>query len=403
MVMLLLRLLLLLSAGYPLYQDEQDRFVCNTIQPGCSNVCYDLFSPLSLFRFWLVQLVTLCLPYLLFVIFVVHKVSQGLTFEPRGNTRPLHNRQQSSFRSTVEGTLSEVQMQRGGGRTPIFTGVYILQLLARTILEVGFGVAQYYLFGFYVPRRFLCQQNPCTTQVDCYVSRPTEKTVMLTFMLAGGALSLLLNMADLLCTIKRSVRPKMKRKLLVQRTYEEEEFYLSEGGGHIVPDPTPQDQEAEHAGGFRKRGASKGSVVGALGRLPLHRSLASLSAPGPLGTSSPVEGDHGGSPAQDEGPEEGRGSKLALCPLEPPGTPKSIRVSKRGRLKPPPPPPRRDLTQTGAGAVATPRGSVGDVSAATAVCARRVGQYTLMKVTNEGAELQVIDSHQGQEKRSEWV
>ncbi|GLD55007.1 gap junction delta-4 protein, partial [Lates japonicus] len=80
-VMIFLRILILLFAGYPLYQDEQERFVCNTIQPGCANVCYDLFSPISLFRFWLVQLITLCLPYIIFIIYVVHKVSNSLTVD----------------------------------------------------------------------------------------------------------------------------------------------------------------------------------------------------------------------------------------------------------------------------------------------------------------------------------
>ncbi|TRY58479.1 hypothetical protein DNTS_004897 [Danionella cerebrum] len=75
LVVVFLRIPVLLFAGYPLYQDEQERFVCNTIQPGCANVCYDIFAPLSLFRFWLVQLTTLCLPLVMFVIYVIHKVS----------------------------------------------------------------------------------------------------------------------------------------------------------------------------------------------------------------------------------------------------------------------------------------------------------------------------------------
>ncbi|KAK1338638.1 hypothetical protein QTO34_019292 [Cnephaeus nilssonii] len=45
--MILLRMVVIIVAGSPVYQDEQERFVCNTLQPGCANVCYDVFSPVS--------------------------------------------------------------------------------------------------------------------------------------------------------------------------------------------------------------------------------------------------------------------------------------------------------------------------------------------------------------------
>uniref|UniRef100_A0A673ISC0 Gap junction protein n=1 Tax=Sinocyclocheilus rhinocerous TaxID=307959 RepID=A0A673ISC0_9TELE len=192
-----LRILVLLFAGYPLFQDEQERFVCNTIQPGCANVCYDMFAPLSLGRFWLVQLTTLCLPYAMFVIYTVVKAEKG--------------------------------------RVQCFTGAYILHLLLRILVEAGFGVAHYYLFGFHIPKRFMCQQPPCTTMVDCYISRPTEKTIMLNFMLGAAALSLLLNVCDLICAVKRSMRQKSKGEMLVERMYAEEQYYLSGNGNQGMP------------------------------------------------------------------------------------------------------------------------------------------------------------------------
>ncbi|XP_071378316.1 gap junction delta-4 protein [Centroberyx affinis] len=389
-VMIFLRILILLFAGYPLYQDEQERFVCNTIQPGCANVCYDLFAPVSLFRFWLVQLVTVSLPYIIFVIFVVHKVSNGLTVDPDASghikASVLYKIHQESFRKT---SINKMALEAQS-----FTGAYILHLVFRILLEAGFGAAHYYLFGFYIPRRFLCQHPPCTTQVDCYISRPTEKTVMLNFMLGAGALSLFLNALDFICAIKRSVRQKSKRKMMVQKMYEEERYYLSAGGANRGIDPNVplvhQDLEVEagHTGSFRKRRCSKGSSGGVESSLP--RSPVPL-APGPLGSNT--NGNNGYSAAQEETPEAD-GSEVALCPPEPMGTPRSIRVSKRSRLKPPPP-PRRDLGLPPGASV----GPVADVSTAT-VCTRRVGQYTLVELTS-GAELQTND--EGQEKRSEWV
>ncbi|XP_068438410.1 gap junction delta-4 protein [Clinocottus analis] len=394
-VMFFLRILILLLAGYPLYQDEQERFVCNTIQPGCANVCYDLFSPISLFRFWLVQLVTLCLPYVVFIIYVVHKVSTGFTVDmnPVGHTKtlPLLKIHQEPFSKTSVNKMADQGLVR------CFTGAYILHLLVRTLLEAGFGAAHYYLFGFYIPRRFLCQHPPCTTQVDCYISRPTEKTVMLNFMLGGAALSLFLNVLDFICAIKRSVRQKSKTKIMVlEKTCEEEQCFLSGSGASRGIDsndsPVKQEQEAEagHTGSFRKRRGSKGSC-GGLALSPEPPCLQRSSLPRSPGNQSyNTNGNNDYSVSQEEALER-NGSEVALCTPEPLGTPRSIRVSKRSRLKPPPP-PRRDLVSS----TREPAGPFGDVS--TAICARRVGQYTLVEL-GSGAELQTND----EEKRSEWV
>ncbi|XP_068160475.1 gap junction delta-4 protein [Antennarius striatus] len=385
-VMIFLRILILLFAGYPLFQDEQERFVCNTIQPGCANVCYDLFSPISLFRFWLVQLTTLCLPYIIFIIYVIHKISNGFTVDPNF---PGQVKASSLVKSPLEqfNKMSVNKRLERIGWAQCFTGVYFLHLVFRTFLEAGFGAAHYYLFGFYIPRRFLCQQPPCTTQVDCYISRPTEKTMMLNFMLGVAALSLFLNVLDFICTIKQSVIQKSRMKTLIEKIYEEQQCFLSEEGasGAIEPNASvTKDLEREDGqrGSFRKRQGSKGSSE--------HSTLP--SSLGPQGCNT--NGNNGYSISQEEAPER-NGSEVALYPPELAGTPRSIRVSKRSGLKPPPP-PRRDLRSTLSGSAR----SIGDVSVATAVCNKREGQYTLVEL-GTNAVLQTNDD--GQEKKSEWV
>ncbi|XP_035512337.1 gap junction delta-4 protein [Morone saxatilis] len=393
-VMIFLRILILLFAGYPLYEDEQERFVCNTIQPGCANVCYDVFSPLSLFRFWLVQLITLCLPYIIFIIYVVHKVSNGLTVDlnSSGHVKalPLFKIHQKPFNKT---SVNKMTLVAERGLAQCFTGAYIFHLMFRTLLEAGFGAAHYYLFGFYIPRRFLCQHPPCTTQVDCYISRPTEKTVMLNFMLTVAALSLFLNVLDFFCAIKRSVMQKSKRKMMVEKIYEEEQCFLSAGGASRATDLIAQQDlevEAGQTGSFRKRRGSKGSCGG--GVLALGPDPSLPCSPGPPGCNT--NGNNGYYVSQEEASER-NGSDVALCPPEPIGTPRSIRVSKRSRLKPPPP-PRRNLGSSPGGSA----GPIGDVSTATAICTRRLSQYTLVEL-GSNAELQTTDD--GQEKRAEWV
>ncbi|KAF7656663.1 hypothetical protein LDENG_00038130 [Lucifuga dentata] len=385
-VMIFLRILILLFAGFPLYQDEQERFVCNTIQPGCANVCYDLFSPVSLFRFWLVQLITLCLPLVIFIIYVVHKVCNSLAvdLDSVGNVKakmPHKIRHEVFTKTPAANNAPPLAAERGWAWC--FTGAYIIHLMFRILLEVGFGAAHYYLFGFYIPRRFLCQHPPCTTQVDCYISRPTEKTVLLVFMLGMGALSLFLNVLDFICAVKRSVRQKSRRKMMLEKMYEEERYYPESRGTEANISPARRDAEVEagNAGSFRKRQGSKGSS--GEGTSALGQECSFL----PVSPGSNTNGNNGYSASQEEMPERA-GSEVALCPTEPTGTPRSIRVSKRSRLKPPPPPRRDNGLPPG-----NSLGPVGDVSTATAVCSRRMGQYTLVELTSEEQE----------EKRSEWV
>lgn len=326
-------------------------------------------------------------------------MANGLTVDlnSSGHVRdmPLLKTHQEPFSKTNGNEMPQVP-ERSLARH--FTGAYILHLMLRTLLEAGFGAAHYYLFGLYVPRRFLCQHPPCTTQVDCYISRPTEKTLMLNFMLGVAALSLFLNVLDFICAIKRSVRQKSKKKMSLEKLYEEEQGFLSCGGASKGKDKHAslalQDLEGEagQSGGFRKRRGSGGGML-ALSQDPSCLEHSSLPlAPGPPGCNT--NGNNGYSVCPEEALER-NGSEAALCPPEPMGTPRSIRVSKRNRLKPPPP-PRRDLGLPPAASA----GTTGEVSTAAATSIRRVGQYTLVEL-GSGAELQANDD--GQDKRSEWV
>lgn len=54
-VLIIFRIVLTAVGGETIYYDEQSKFICNTQQPGCENVCYDAFAPLSHVRFWIFQ------------------------------------------------------------------------------------------------------------------------------------------------------------------------------------------------------------------------------------------------------------------------------------------------------------------------------------------------------------
>lgn len=75
--------------------------------------------------------------------------------------------------------------------------VYVAQLVARAAFEVAFLVGQYLLYGFEVRPFFPCSRQPCPHVVDCFVSRPTEKTIFLLVMYVVSCLCLLLNLCEM--------------------------------------------------------------------------------------------------------------------------------------------------------------------------------------------------------------
>ncbi|XP_054847894.1 gap junction delta-4 protein-like [Eublepharis macularius] len=223
----LLRLLVIFFAAYPLYQDEQQRFICNTLQPGCANVCYDLFAPVSHFRFWLVQTASVLLPYTMFCVYVFHNVARQLV-----KARSLPYRRYKEIKATSGHKISKKSSKSAaGGRVaseankmdiPDFSQAYTVQLLLRMLLEACFGAGHYYLFGFFVPRRFACYQFPCANYVECFVSRPTEKSIMMFFVWGLSGFSFLLSLIDLTFAFRSNIVRNYRNKLLLERLGSEE-------------------------------------------------------------------------------------------------------------------------------------------------------------------------------------
>ncbi|MBN3285959.1 CXD4 protein, partial [Polyodon spathula] len=386
--MIMLRILILLFAGYPLYHDEQERFICNTIQPGCANVCYDVFAPVSHFRFWLVQIVILCLPHVIFIVYVIHKVSTGLSLEnnlsSKLKTLSLHKIHQETVRKA---SLTKTALEVERGKIPSFPGAYVFQLLLRILFEAGFGAGQYYLFGFFIPKRYLCYESPCTSMVDCYISRPTEKTMLINFMFGVSAFSLLLNIADLICVIKRSMRQSRKNKLLMERMYEEEQYYLTPPNRNV-------DSQLEMTEGYtapnalnKRRGSDLSADCAA--SIQLDEGVKNLPEHSEVLSSHVANANHNNACTQaQEEPLEPEGSKTAICLTESklaPGMPG--RYSRHGRLRPQPSRLRENV-------------QAGEADSTSTVHTRRTGRYTLVEMSSSGGQSSCSEVR---EKRSEWV
>lgn len=252
MLVVLLRMAVVVLAGYPLYQDEQERFVCNTLQPGCSNVCYDLFSPISHFRFWFIQTVSILLPYAAFSVYVLHKVAtyivrkHCLVHGCRGN-KGLSNPKdlKECCRSDLVNRL-DCDVDNLGVLN--FSGAYAVHLFFRTLIEAAFAAAQYFLFGFFVPERFSCYHSPCTSTVDCYISRPTEKSIMMVFIWSVTSLSFLLSLADLVYALRQMTARSQRNKQLAN-SHRENEGLLNIPPAQSGSSSSPQNQDCQALNG----------------------------------------------------------------------------------------------------------------------------------------------------------
>ncbi|XP_028659720.1 gap junction protein gamma 2 [Erpetoichthys calabaricus] len=226
-VLIIFRIVLTAVGGESIYSDEQTKFICNSKQPGCDNVCYDAFAPLSHVRFWVFQIIMISTPSIMYLGYAIHKISRS-SEEERTKFKNCNKKQHSSqWRNThnldellveeeepmiYEDTLdvqdakqeSKVQIkeqQKHDGRRRIMQEglmrIYVIQLLARAIFELGFLGGQYLLYGFRVSTSYVCSKTPCPHQVDCFVSRPTEKTIFLLIMYVVSCLCLLLNICEM--------------------------------------------------------------------------------------------------------------------------------------------------------------------------------------------------------------
>ncbi|KAG7277044.1 hypothetical protein CRUP_025454 [Coryphaenoides rupestris] len=72
-VVVIFRILIVAIVGETVYEDEQTMFICNTLQPGCNQACYDKAFPISHIRYWVFQIILVCTPSLCFITYSVHQ------------------------------------------------------------------------------------------------------------------------------------------------------------------------------------------------------------------------------------------------------------------------------------------------------------------------------------------
>ncbi|XP_059898345.1 gap junction protein alpha 10 b [Gadus macrocephalus] len=204
-ILFIFRMLVLGVATEDVWDDEQSEFVCNTEQPGCKNVCYDQAFPISLIRYWVLQIIFVSSPSLVYMGHALyrlraldkerHRKKAWLKAELDGG-EPL----QEDQHRRMERELRRLDEHRKVRKAPLrgaLLRTYVFHILTRSVVEVGFIVGQCALYGIGLAPLYKCERDPCPNSVDCFVSRPTEKNIFLVFMLVIAGVSLFLNLLEI--------------------------------------------------------------------------------------------------------------------------------------------------------------------------------------------------------------
>ncbi|KAM9838599.1 gap junction beta-4 protein-like [Aulostomus maculatus] len=180
-IVFIFRLLVFLVACEKVWGDEQKDFACNTPQPGCHNVCYDHYFPISYTRLWALQLIFVTCPSFLVTLHVAYREERERKHRLRygKDCAPLYD---------------NTGKKRGG-----LWWTYFLSLLFKIIVDSVFVFLLFYIYeATFFPSLVKCSEAPCPNLVDCYIARPTEKKLFTIFMVVTSFVCIFLTLCEIL-------------------------------------------------------------------------------------------------------------------------------------------------------------------------------------------------------------
>ncbi|KAM9340146.1 gap junction alpha-4 protein [Symphorus nematophorus] len=250
-VLFLFRILVLGTAAESAWDDEQADFVCNTLQPGCTAVCYDRAFPISHFRYFVLQVIFVSTPTIFYFGYVAIRFGKK---EEVNDEKQAEEGDGGSKRGEIviekDNNATEKEDNGGKGRKigkappealklkGRLLCAYAFSILLKVLLEVGFIAGLWFLYdGFFIKDKFECKGFPCPHTVDCFVSRPTEKTIFTIYTQVIAAISLLLNLVELLHLLQLAITHRLEK-----RYRRELQDYLPQAERVTVQEETPELQ-----------------------------------------------------------------------------------------------------------------------------------------------------------------
>ncbi|XP_053793498.1 gap junction alpha-10 protein [Vidua chalybeata] len=248
-ILFIFRMLVLGVAAEDVWDDEQSEFICNTEQPGCNNICYDKAFPISLIRYWVLQIIFVSSPSL---VYMGHALYRLRALEKERQNRKAHLRAQLEDlepmleeHRRVERELRKLEEQKKVNKAPLrgsLLRTYVLHILTRSVVEVGFMI---------------------------------EKTIFMVFMNSIAAVSLFLNILEIAhLGIKKIQKSLCGRPLWPAGPSEEDPSAYNSKKSSVVPPPPCLASNAEEAPRAAPVGGGAGAAAAAR-RAPRRHSRVS--------------------------------------------------------------------------------------------------------------------------------
>ncbi|XP_028820483.1 gap junction beta-4 protein-like [Denticeps clupeoides] len=193
-VVFIFRLMVFLVAVEKVWGDEQGNFDCDTRQPGCQNVCYDHFFPISYSRLWALQLIFVTCPSFMVVLHVAYRKDRERKHELK------HGKGCSRL-------YADAGKKRGG-----LWWTYLLSLLFKMAVDGIFIFLVFYIYEEnFFPLVVKCREAPCPNTVNCFIGRPTEKRIFTIFMVVTSGVCILLTFSEMVYMVGKRCAECIRR------------------------------------------------------------------------------------------------------------------------------------------------------------------------------------------------
>lgn len=192
------RIMVFVVAAQRVWGDEMKDFVCNTRQPGCTNVCYDSLFPISHIRLWALQLIFVTCPSLMVVAHVKYREDRDKKYSALHEGSHLY---------------ANPGKKRGG-----LWWTYLVSLIFKAGFDASFLYILYFIYdGYDMPRLSKCSLDPCPNTVDCFISKPTEKKIFTLFMVVSSALCVLMCLCEMVYLVGKHIQKALKLRIKRQK------------------------------------------------------------------------------------------------------------------------------------------------------------------------------------------
>ncbi|XP_067890252.1 gap junction alpha-5 protein-like isoform X2 [Heterodontus francisci] len=244
-VLFIFRILILGTAAESSWGDEQSDFHCDTLQPGCENVCYDKAFPISHIRYWVLQIIFVSTPSLIYLGHALHivRMSEKQKFKEKNNHTNKNGEPLFQDKEYLEKKAKVPTKDDTAGKIKLKGALlctYVCSILIRTIIEVAFVVGQYLIYGIFLKPMYHCYRWPCPNFVNCYLSRPTEKNIFIIFMFSVAGLSLLLSLAELHHLGWKKLKEGLSNKYHLQSSSQAAKFQKDPGSQTVYQNELKQ-------------------------------------------------------------------------------------------------------------------------------------------------------------------